>query len=267
MLTEFPDILNDRREPPVAELLETEPAPPEPNGSHSVLGITELLLKDPRGIDRLARDESQQPWLIPSLLAIAVSSFGLFALILVVTLDAAPTAALPAPLAQWRPNHRIASAVGLWLAYTLGFTLTIGVCLPSFWFYTLLAGVRASWMQVTAQMVRGQAATSMLLLGVVPIFFAAALGAVVFRAPPETLRLVLWIGVGLPFLVGMWGVRAIYRGFVGLSDTMPSERRRGRTWWLQWLTLACSLCYTAVCPVMIWTLWTHFAGQLAGLGL
>ena len=70
----------------------------------------------------------------------------------------------------------------------------------------------------------------------------------------------------MPFLVGLWGVRAIYRGFVGLADTMPVERRCGRRWWLERLTLACSVCYTAVCPVMIFTLWRHFAGQLAGMG-
>ena len=248
------------------DVIDPEPAATAPIGTRSVLGLTELLLKHPGSLDRLARDETQQAWLVPSLLAIAVTSFGLFALILVVTLDAAPTAALPAPLAEWRPGHRVASAVGLWLAYTLGFTLTIGVCLPSFWFYGLLAGIRASWLQVTAQMVKGQAATSMMLLGVLPVYFTATLGAVIFRAPPETLRAVLWIGVGLPFLVGLWGVRAIYRGFVGLSDTMPVERRCGRRWWLEWLTLACSICYTAVCPVMIFTLWRHFAGQLAGMG-
>jgi hypothetical protein len=247
-------------------LIETEPAGPRPIETRSVLGLTELLLKDPGALDRLARDETQQAWLIPSLLAIGVGSFSLFALILVVTLDAAPTAALPTPLAEWRPDHRLASAVGLWLAYTLGFTLTIGVCLPSFWFYGLLAGIRASWLQVTAQMVKGQAATSMMLLGVLPVYFTTTLGAVIFRAPPETLRAVLWTGVGLPFLVGLWGVRAIYRGFVGLADTMPVERRCGRQGWLECLTLACSVCYTAVCPVLIFTLWRHFAEQLAGMG-
>ena len=267
MSTHFADALCERRESADAVPLEPDPVTFEPTSPRSMLGLTELLLKHPRGLDRLARDETQQTWLIPSLLAICLASFGLFALVLVVTLDSAPVAALPLPLAEWRSSHRTASAIGLWLAYTLGFTLTIGVCLPSFWFYGLLAGIRATWLQVTAQMVKGQAATAMMLLGVLPVYFTGALGAVIFDAPPETLRAVLWIGVGLPFLAGLWGVRSIYRGFVGLADTMPEERRCGRTWWLQWLTFACSVCYTAVCPVMIWTLWTHVAGQLAGLGL
>src|SRR4051794_16506995 len=107
--------------------------------SRSVFGLTELLLKDTARLDRLTRDESQQAWLLPSLLAIGVAGFSLFALILVVTLNAAPDEALPGPLAPWRAGHRAASAIALGLAYALGFTLTIGVCLPSFWFYGLLA--------------------------------------------------------------------------------------------------------------------------------
>jgi hypothetical protein len=262
MSTDYADVLYERRE----SIFPGPTAPTEPIDTGSVLGLTELLLKDPARLDRVARDETQQWRLVPSLLAIGAASFGLFALVLVVTLDAAPAAALPRPLAEWRPSHRVASAVGLWLAYALGFTLTTGVCLPSFWFYGLLAGIRASWLQVTAQMVKGQAATAMMLLGILPVYFAVALGAVVFRAPPDSLRAVLWIGLGLPFVAGLWGVRSIFRGFVGLADTMADERRCARTCWLRRLTLACSVCYTAVCPVMIWTLWRHFAGQLEGMG-
>jgi hypothetical protein len=156
--------------------------------------------------------------------------------------------------------------VALWLAYALGFTLTTGVCLPSFYFYGLLAGVRVSWLQVTAQMMKGQAATTVMLLGILPVYLAAALGGIVFGAPPDALRVVLYVGLGLPFAAGLWGVRSIYVGFLGLSDTLPPERRWQRECWLRRLTAACSACYTAVCPVMIYTLWTYFAVHLAGAG-
>ena len=157
--------------------------------------------------------------------------------------------------------------MALWLAYTLGFTLTTGVCLPSFYFYGLLAGIRASWLQVTALMVKGQAATAVMLMGVLPVYLVGALGAIVFRAPPDTLRGMLWIGLGLPFVAGLSGVRAIYLGFLELSDTLPPERRARRQWWLRALTAACGACYTAVCPVMIYTLWAHFAEQFGQCGL
>ena len=117
------------------------PSPDE----RSVLGLAELLLKNPSRVDRLARDESRQLLLLPSLLAIGLVSFSLFALGLVLTLGAAPAEALPELLAERWAAHRTTSALALWLAYALGFTLTTGVCLPSFYFYSLLAGVRVSW--------------------------------------------------------------------------------------------------------------------------
>jgi hypothetical protein len=252
---------------PTAAVPPDAPAPEPPGGEHSVLGLTELLLKDPDRLDRLARDEARQPVLIPSFLAVGLASFSLFALTLVLTLAAAPAAALPGFLADHWAAHRTASAVALWLAYALGFTMTTGVCLPSFYFYALLAGVRVSGLQVTAQVMRGQASTAMMLMGVLPVYLAAALGAVVFGAPPEVLRGVLYAGLGLPFAAGLWGARSIYRGFLGLSDTLPPERRDDRECWLRRLTAACSACYTAVCPVMIYTLWRYFAEHLAAAGL
>ncbi len=239
-----------------------ESAPDE----RSVLDLTELLLKDPSQVDRLARDESRQRLLVPSLLAIGLVSFSVFALALVLTLGAAPAEALPELLAERWTAHPTGSAVALWLAYALGFTLTTGVCLPSFYFYALLASVRVSWPQVTAHVVKGQAATAVMLMGIMPVYVATALGAVVFRGPPELLREVLYVGLGLPFLAGLWGVRSIYIGFLGLSDTLPPERRCQRECWLRRLTAACSACFTAVCPVMIYTLWGYFADHLARAG-
>jgi hypothetical protein len=249
---------------PVQESLSAlEPVPDE----RSVLGLAELLLKDSPRVDRLARDTNRQLLLVPSLLAIGLTSFSLFALALVLTLSAAPAEALPELLAGRWAEHRTGSAVALWLAYALGFTLTTGVCLPSFYFYGLLAGVRVSWPQVTAQIMKGQASTAVMLMGLMPVYVAVALGCVVFAGPPHVLRGVLYAGLGLPFLAGLWGVRSLYLGFLGLSDTLPARRRCQRECWLRRLTLACSACYTAVCPVMIYTLWGYFADQLARGGV
>jgi hypothetical protein len=233
----------------------------------SVLGLAELLLKNPSRVDKLARDESRQLLLLPSLLAIGLVSFSLFALGLVLTLGSAPAEALPEMVAERWAAHRTASALALWLAYALGFTLTTGVCLPSFYFYGLLAGVRVSWAQVTALIMKGQAATAMMLMGIMPVYVTAALGGIVFAAPPPFLRVVLYAGLAFPFVAGLWGVRSIYVGFLGLSDTLPPQRRWQRECWLRRLTAACSACYTAVCPVMIYTLWGYFADHLAWAGL
>jgi hypothetical protein len=173
-----------------------------------------------------------------------------------------PPAALPGfPAHRWVAN-RTGSAAALGIAYAVGCTLATGVCLPSFYVYGLLAGVRISWLQVTAQVMKGQASTGVMLLSILPIYLAGALGAVVLGVPPDSLRVVLYVGLGLPFVAGLWGVRSIHRGFLGLADTLPPDRRCRRECWLRRLTAACGACYTAVCPVMIYTLWAFLADRL-----
>jgi hypothetical protein len=221
---------------------------------HSLLGLAELVLKAPAHVDRLARQPARQPELIFRFLAIALTSFSLFAGVLVLLLDCVPPDAVPGVLAErWRPS--VGSGVSLWLAYTVGLVAASGVCLPSFYFFGLLAGIRASWLQVTTHVVRGKGATAVLLLGLMPIYVAVVLGMVVFDAPNTALRAALWVGLVLPFLAGLWGVRAIYHAFLALADTLPPERQCRRTCFLRRLTVAWSAVYSLVSPVMIWKLW------------
>ncbi len=230
----------------------------------SLVNLVELVLKNPAGLDDLARVEERQVDLIPRFLAIGLASFGIFTMSLVLILAFADASALPPFMAsRWSANP-VASAVALCLAYTLGLVMASGVCLPSFYFYSLLAGTRVSALQVAGQVMKGKAATSMMLMGVLPSYVAVVLGAIVFRFPHDWLQLALYLGLVLPFIAGLWGVRAIYFGFVSLADTMAPERRCQRECLLRRLTLACTGCYTAVSPVMIYTLWVYFADLLAG---
>src|SRR5262245_7482275 len=219
---------------------ETDGGPQVTANGRSVLGLAELLLKDPVHVETLARDEARQPDLVPRFLAIALGSFSLFAFALALLLYTAPNAALPTFLASRWAEQPLGSAVGVWLAYTVGFTVATGICLPSFYFYALLAGVKVSWLQVTVLIMKGKASTSILLMGVLPIYVAVVLGLSVFRAPDESLQLALYLGLGLPFLAGLWGVRAIYRGFLGLADTLPPAWRCRRECFLRRLTMACT---------------------------
>jgi hypothetical protein len=149
------------------------------------------------------------------------------------------------------------AGTALWIAYTLGFTLATGVCLPSFYFYALLAGVKVSVLQVTALVMKGKSETCLMLMGILPIYLAIVLGAIVFHVPGESLRWAIWLGLCLPFIAGFWGLRGIYQGFLGLADTIEESRRCNRLCYLRGLTLVCTLCYAAVAPVMIYTLWKY----------
>ncbi len=237
-------------------------APPVEADEHSMLGMAELLLKAPAQVDRLTRDADRQPELVFRFLAIALASFSLFAAVLVLLLDCVPEAALPEVLAQrWKVG--VGPAVSLWLAYAVGLVAASCVCLPSFYFFGLLAGVRASWMQVTVHVLRGKGATAVLLLGLLPIYVAVVLGMVIFNAPIQALRPALWLGLALPFLSGLWGVLAIYRGFLSLADSLPPERLCRRTCFLRRLTVSWAAVYSVVSPVMIYRLWEVLSERFA----
>jgi hypothetical protein len=230
----------------------------------STLGLVELLLKDPARLDALSRDERQAPALAPRFLAVALASYLLFTVAAVIFLNVAPAEAypkdwLPIPAARWQDG----TALGLVIAYTVGLVAATGICLPSFYFFGLLAGVRMSMLQIVAQVLRGKAASAVMLVGILPIYVAVVLGLIIFGAPVSTLEFWLYLGLALPFLAGLEGVRAIYNGVLGMAATMPPERRMRRECFLRRLTLSWAACYTAVSPVMIYRLWEFLAGRLA----
>ena len=162
---------------------------------HSLLGLIELLLKHPARLDQLTRAEERLPELIPRFLALVLISFGAFALTLVLLLDRADRAALPAFLAaHW--DGSAGPALSLAAAYTLGLVAASGVCLPSFYFFGLLVGVKASLVQVTGHIMKGKASTAIMLLGILPIYVAVVLGMIaspVFaQAPAPAQSLFRW---------------------------------------------------------------------------
>jgi hypothetical protein len=246
---------------PVMDAVEipTAESPSPVIGEHSALGLAELLLKDRMQVDNLLRDDGRQVDLIPRFLVIALASFTAYAWAMVLLLHAAPTGSIPSVLAEgWSSGVR--PAMGLWLAYALGLVAATGICLPSFYFYGLLAGVKISFLQVVTHCLKGQASTAIMLIGILPIYVAVALGMLIFAAPVDGQQIVLSIGLVLPFIAGLWGVYSIYHGFMRLADTLPGRCRDRRTCFLRRLTLAWVACYTAVTPLMIHALWTNFTG-------
>src|SRR5207253_390365 len=99
---------------------------------------------------------------------IGEAGFLVYALVMVLVMNIVPSTALtprewlPWPAANWLDG----TGAGLILAYTLGVLLAAGVCLPSFYFYSLLAGVKITWLQISSLIVKGTAANAILLLGI-----------------------------------------------------------------------------------------------------
>ena len=237
--------------------------------------LLELILKDVARLHEMIRDRARQVDLLPRLLAISLVSFVLYGIAMSVVLQSAGVWPQLTPIAGWLDGDSRTSlltfaeagerwgwlhgSVVLTASYVLGLIAATGVCLPSLYFYGLLAGVRMSMLDVTIHALKAKATAAVALVGILPIYAATALGAVIFNAPPLVLHAALWLGLILPFLAGLAGTRSLYVGFTTLCDTLPEERRGRRACFLRRLVLSWSGVYTAVTPVMIYTLWAWLA--------
>jgi len=255
-----------------------EPEAPPSAAESTTLGLIELLLKNQRRLDRLARSPQMQRELIPRLLAIGLIGYTIFGVALAIVFNSAHFWPDLTPLAAWLDNGGgplirfvpdagaaywarwfDGSALKLIAAFALGLIGAIGVCLPSFYFYGLLAGVRTTMLQVTANALKGMASGAVALVGALPIYFAAVLGLLVLHAPSWIISAVCFLGLVLPFIAGIYGTRSLYIGFVALTDTLAADRRCRRECFLRRLLFSWSACFTLVTPVMIFTLWEYMS--------
>jgi hypothetical protein len=261
------------------------PAPPESAAVHSggeavpgtvpgMLVLLELILKNRPRLDQLLRDPHAAPKLMPRLLALPLAAFTLFGVTLSIVFVALglhlelhsidqtlqgkfrelfimfPSSALPPR--DWGSTLRC--SLRLIFAYDLGLIASAGICLPSLYFYGLLAGIPLSLAQVSLHTLKGMATTAVALFGIIPIYLAIALGAAIFQAPLIMNSSVLGTGMILPFIAGLFGMRSLYIGFTDLAQTIPHCPGE-RACLLRRLVISWSICYTAVTPVMIYTLW------------
>ena len=239
------------------------------------LTLVETILKNRRGLHRLLRNPAMHAVLLPRLLAIALTGFVLFGVImsLVLTVSnrwpalAAISTWLDAPttcLIAFNPIDAPWGKLAPWLngqafilagAYAFGLVAASGIALPSLYFYCLLAGVRMTMLEIVVHAVKAKAIAAVALIGILPIYVAAAMGVVIFEVDNIWLHATLLLGLALPFIAGVWGTVSLYQGFAELCDTMPPGRAATRECFLRRLVLSWSVCYSAIVPVMIHTLW------------
>jgi hypothetical protein len=236
---------------------------PDVDARTGLLALVEVLLKQPARADRLNGDPELQTHLIPRFLAIALASYALFSIAVLILLNTAPPTAYPdfglvIPPAHWHDG----TALGLVAGYLIGMVAASGICLPSFYFFALLTGVRMTMLQIVGLVMRGTATSALVLLGILPIYVTVILGLIIFRCPVEYLQWGLTLGLALPFVAGLGGVHAIYRGVTAMAETLPHDCRLDRACFLRRLTVSWAICYTAVSPVMIYRLWESVAGAI-----
>ncbi len=237
----------------------------------SIAQIIEMILKDRRRLDRFAELSERKVELASRLLAIALVSFALYGLAMSLTFFAArdwPRLAVPvAWLSGADPHFVTFDAVGqsivefagrlarLVIAYCFGLIAATGVCLPSLYFYGLLSGLRMTMSDVVVHSLKCTAVAAVALIGILPIYLALALGAIVLPVSQETMASILLLGLWLPFIGGLWGTRSLFVGFVDLCHTMPPDFQKQRACFLRRLILSWCGCYLAIAPLMILTVW------------
>jgi hypothetical protein len=238
----------------------------------SLFGLIELILKDRPRLEVAIRQRTWQPTLIPRLLAISLAAFVLFGVAMAIVMSASGLAieltAVEVALNGWQPLWRFTSIDGfldawrggsgppLISAYAFGLIAATGVCLPSLYFYGLLAGVKLTMVDVVTHALKGKATTAIALVGILPVYVAVCMGIIVFDVFPQSvLKFALLGGLCLPFVAGLWGTVSLYHGFAALTDTLPADCRDRRACFLRRLVFSWGVCYTAVAPLMIFTVW------------
>jgi hypothetical protein len=203
--------------------------------------MLDLILRGQSHLTRVLLDDGALPVAVQKLLALSLLGLGVHGLVVGLAAQVLrPALPWGGPLGHpvvWMP-----------LALVLAFVGALAICLPSFYFYTQLSGLDASFRLVTAQALRAQATTAVLLLGVAPFYAALVLGCVAgaIRDAP----LVVLAGAGTPFVVGLYGQRVLYRGFGELASVLPiTHRRRGD--FLQRMIICWTAVYAAVAPVAL----------------
>jgi hypothetical protein len=252
----------------IPKSMREEPAP-EIAGAPGVLQVIELILKRPESLEKLAHNGRWQAILVPRLLAVAVCGFALFGVAMSLVFSSARLWPRLTPLAKlvqtggqlmtFEPLESPWSV--LWngaagqlvFAYIFGLIAASGICLPSLYFYGLLSGIKPSLLDVLMQTLKAKAVTAVALVGILPIYAVLALGVAIFDLAAE--NFILWLGLILPFLAGLYGIRSLSYGFARLAAELPIECRHDRACFLNRLVLSWSAIYTAITPVMIFTVW------------
>jgi hypothetical protein len=243
--------------------------------------LIELILKDRRALHRLLWSTRNRIELATRLLGISLATFVLFGVAMALTCDAAAMWPHLMPTAQWLKNPSAGlftyleaaekgrfvqswmtgRAERLVIAYAFGLIAASCVSLPSLYFYSLLSGLRMTFTEVVLHTLKATAVSAVALVGILPIYVALVLGAVVFfPSRADLVQLSMFVGLCLPFLAGLWGTKSLYVGFAELCDRMPKEFQTNRACFLRRLILAWCGCYTAIAPVMIATVWQHLGG-------
>lgn len=220
----------------------------------SLANLTEMTLKRPDDVRTVLRGEREQPRAILNLLLLGLAGIGLYSIVftvIIATADRVLPFMTPVRLDD-------ATVFKPFLVYSVGMVAALGICLPAFYFYGLLAGVRATMLQMTAISLHAFARSGIILMGLLPLYVAAILGIDILGYTDRlSYDILLGWGVILPFVAGATSLRVAYLGFTDLLRTLPEARAERRAPMVRLLAVAWAVLYTVVAPVTLWAVKTN----------
>lgn len=226
--------MNTLASPLLAGLPDASPANPTPPSP----SLVDLLLHDRLTLDVELADPHRAAARLPGMIGLSLAGYAAYglaqgwAMIVVTPQEENDLALLPVKVA---------------LAYAGGFFGAKMASLPSAYFYALLAGVRTHPLRLTAEAMRAQATQGVVMLGVIPVYFAAVMGLGLMDS--SLAEVLLGAGYVLPLFAGLWGVGQLYGG---LSRLVNSARAPGS--------------FRTPMPALLVLAWTGLVGLLAPLG-
>lgn len=198
--------------------------------------LFELVLDDDERLTHRLLDDGRMSETLAGLLALAFLGFAAHG----------ATALLLPPAGSWTGMFEL----------PVGMLLALALCLPSFWFFTQLAGLDASFRAVTALSLRVLARTAIWLLGALPFFMTLVLLAELDVVGEGAVH-VGWFA--LPMVMGLAGARSLLKGMGHLEALVGhTHERRGAFLW----RLAFCWCAVYATVAMVSVGWLLFADVL-----
>lgn len=224
-----------------------------PSDEHGLSTLVHWMLHDRPRLRREINRPSVQADALQRLLALAVGTLFVYGLIMWAAYHVTGThSSVFGP----RDGSSLGPAA-VAIAYPVGLVGALGICLPSYYFYTLQCGFVPSLRRIVINTIAGQAATGMYLFGIVPIYVAIMLGVSVISSGVDT-PVLCAIGLLLPAVAGLHGVREIYEGFLQhRADRGEQEGGRGPYAAVVLAALSAGL-YVVVTPVLVYRLLGFF---------
>lgn len=224
---------------------------PPPAAPADRVSVVDLLIRRRDLMDEAVTDRDAAARLLPRLVGISVVGVAAFSVVQGGLLTLEGAAVWPAGVSETSPLKAMGS---VFLAYSAGLFGAQVASLPSAYFYALLAGVKTHGWRVAVEAMRAQATSATVLLGLLPVYFAVALGVALGFDDLQWFWRNLVIGVGgytLPFVAGLGGVVAMLRAFTQLVRG-PQVEGVARSPMPVLLVLSWSVLFTAMAPLAVW---------------